>query len=163
MDLGVLASISQVSRDFVLLHDIRSLTSLGSSVYVIGSFLDTGNMPSWTCFIDGFALISNNISQADIPKNNVEMCSLQNIVVKTTPSNLTVVVADDTFVASFVFDYIKYVPISGAILDNATVIVEAFDTQIQYSSGWNKVGTIGMETSVQGASMTFDFVVALCL
>ena len=162
MDLGVLPSTSQVSRDFVLLHDIRSLTSLGSSVYVIGSFLDSGNMPSWTCFIDGFALISNNISQADLSNNNVEICSLQNIAVKTTTSNLTVV-ANDLFLADFVFDYIKYVPISGAILDDATVMVEAFDTQIQYSSGWNKVGTIGMETSVQGASMTFDFVGALRL
>ena len=87
MDLGVLPSTSQVSRDFVLLHDIRSLTSLGSSVYVIGSFLDSGNMPSWTCFIDGFTLISSNISQADLSNNNVEICSLQNIAVKTTPSN----------------------------------------------------------------------------
>ena len=146
----------------MLLHDIRSLTSLGSSVYVIGSFLDSGNMPSWTCFIDGFTLISSNISQADLSNNNVEICSLQNIAVKTTPSNLTVV-ANDLFLADFVFDYIKYVPISGAILDDATVMVEAFDTQIQYSSGWNKVGTIGMETSVQGASMTFDFVGALRL
>ena len=72
-------------------------------------------------------------------------------------------VANDLFLADFVFDYIKYVPISGAILDDATVMVEAFDTQIQYSFGWNKVGTIGMETSVQGASMTFDFVGALRL
>ena len=159
--MGVLASISQVSRDFVLLHDIRSLTSLGSSVYVIGSFLDS-NMPSWTCFVDGFSLISNNISQADLSNNNVEICSLQNIATKTTPSNLTVV-AEGVFLASFVFDLIKYVPVSSAILDNAAVVVEAFDTQIQYSSGWNKVGTIGMETSVQGASLTFDFVGALRL
>jgi hypothetical protein len=160
MDLEVLASISQVSGDFVLLHGIRSLTSLGSSVYVIGSFLDS-NMPSWTCFIDGFSLISNNISQADLPNNNVEICSLQNIAMKTTFSNLTVV-ASSAF-HQFLFDHIKYVPVSSAILDNATVIVEAFDTQIQYSSGWNKVGTIGMETSVQDASMTFDFVGALRL
>jgi hypothetical protein len=130
-------------------------------VFVIGSFMSS-TLPSWSCFIDGFALISNNISQANLLNNNVEVCSLQNIVMKTTPSILTVV-ASGTTDGPFVFDHIEYAPYSSTILDNATVVVDAFDPQIQYDSGWNKVGTIAMETSVQGATMTFDFVGALRL
>jgi hypothetical protein len=128
-------------------------------VYVIGSFL-TSTLPTWSCFIDGFALISNNISQVNL--NNVEICSLQNIVTKTTPSNLTVVALGTTS-SPFLLDHIQYAPDDNTILDNATVVVDAFDSQIQYDSGWNKLGTTGVETSVQGASMTFDFVGALHL
>ena len=77
------------------------------------------------------------------------------------PSNLTVV-ASGTKDSPFLFDYIQYVPDASTILDNATEVVDAFDSQIKYNSGWNKLGTTGMQTSVQGASMTFDFVGA-CL
>ena len=126
-------------------------------MYVIGSFL-TSTPPSWTCFVDGFALISNNISETNL--NNVKICSLQNI--KTIPSTLTVVASGTTPNNPLVFDRIQYTPDPSVILDNSTtVVVDAFDDQIHYDSGWSKLGTIGMETSVQGASMTFDFVGAL--
>ena len=114
-------------------------------------------LPSWTCYIDGFSLISKNISQVDRLHNNVEICSLEDIVIKPTPSNLTVV-ASGTTDGPFLFDRIEYAPGASTILDNATIVVDAFDTQIQYDSGWNKLQEVGMETSVQGASMSFDFV-----
>ena len=59
--------------------------------------------------------------------NNVEIYSLQNIVIKPTPSNLTVVAsgtADSPFQVSI-----------STILDNASVVVDAFDDQIHYDSG----------------------------
>jgi hypothetical protein len=92
-------------------------------VYVIGSFL-TSTPPSWTCFVDGFALISNNISETNL--NNVEICSLQNI--KTTPSTLTVVASGTTADNPLVFDRIQYAPDPSVILYNTTVVVvDAFD------------------------------------
>jgi len=123
----------------------------------------SSTLPSWICFIDGFALISNNISQANLVNNNVEVCSLQNIVMKPTPSNLTVV-AEGTAGAPFLFDHIEYAPDASTILDNATVVVETFDPQIQYDSGWIKVGSTSiMQTATEGSAMTFDFVGALRL
>lgn len=142
----------------MLLNDIWNLTSLGLSVYVLGSFLNS-TLPSWTCSIDGNALISVNLSQTPLPINSVEICSLANIT--TMPSNLSVV-ASNTADGLFLFDSIFYEPDASTILDNATILVEAFDSQIQYDSGWKR-GNTGMETSVQGASMTFDFVGALRL
>ena len=123
-------------------------------------------LPSWTCFIDGYALISNNISQANLLNNNVEVCSLQNIVTKATPSNLTVVASGNTTsdpLAPFLFDYIQYEPDATVILDNATIVVDAFDGQIGYSSGWTTPGEYDCETSVQNSSLNFDFVGAFRL
>ena len=133
LDLGVLPLISQVSRHFMLWLFLQLYLSLGSSVSVIGIFLSS-TLPSWTCLIDGYT--------------------------KPTPSNLTVV-ASGTKDSPFLFDYIQYVPVASTILDNATVVVDAFDSQIQYDSGWNNLGTTGMQMSVQDASMTCDFVGAL--
>ena len=120
---------------------------------VIGSFLSS-TLPSWTCFLDGNELISNTISQVD--PNNVEICSSKNIVAKKTPSDLTVVAN-----SPFLLDRIQYAPDSKTTLDDATLVVDAFDSKIKYDSEWNTFGTTGMQTSVQGASMTFDFVGAL--
>ncbi|KIM42020.1 hypothetical protein M413DRAFT_410625 [Hebeloma cylindrosporum] len=153
---------TQLGRPFNdTLHELTGSGSLsfsftGSSVSVIGSFMSP-TLPSWACFVDGFALISNNISDIDLLNNNVEICSLQNIVIKPTPSNLTVV-ATGTADVPFLFDHIQYAPDGSTSLDNATVIVDAFDNQIQYDSGWNKLESIGMETLAQNASLTFDFV-----
>ncbi|KIM42024.1 hypothetical protein M413DRAFT_27552 [Hebeloma cylindrosporum] len=126
----------------------------GPSVSVIASFVGSG-LPSWTCFIDGNALISNVVPQ--VTASSVEICSLQNIVIKATPSNLTVNASgsDDR---PFLFDRIQYALDPSVIMDNATVVVDAFDNQIHYDSGWSKLGSIGMETSVRGSSMSFDFV-----
>ena len=133
--------------------------SLGSSVSVIGSFLKP-TIPSWMCFIDGFTLTLNSISQVN--QNNVEICSLQNIVIKSTPSNLTVV-ASATFDGPFLFDHVQYALSASTILDTATVVVDVFNDQIHYDSGWSKLGSTGMEMSVQNALMTFDFMGAFCL
>jgi hypothetical protein len=103
-------------------------------VSVIGSLL-ASTLPSWTCFIDGTALISSNISQVDpiYGLNNVEICSWHGIAPKTTPRNLTVV-ASGTTDNLFLFDHIQYAPDASTILDNATVVVDAFDDQIGYYS-----------------------------
>ena len=81
--------------------------------------------------------------------------ALKNTTTKTTPSNLAVV-ASGTTDNPFLFDFIYYAPHAGTILDNVTVVVEASDSQIQYNSGSN-ISEGQPETSVQGASMTFDF------
>ena len=136
----------------MLVNDIWSLTSLCSSVYVIASF-NGSSLPTWTCSINGSPLIAVNLSQTPLPINSVEICSLANT---PTVSQLSVE-ASGTSDGLFMFDSILYEPDASTNLDNATVLVEAFDTQIKYDSGW-KQGNTGMETLVQGASMTFDFV-----
>jgi len=129
-------------------------------VAVIGSFL-TFTLPSWTCYLDGNAFPSNNIS-LNVHLNNVEICSSNGFVLKDTPRYLTVV-ASGTIDNPFLFDHIKYEPDASVILDNKTVVVDAFDDHIGYSSGWSSAGGIGMETSVLGSSLNFDFVGAFRL
>ena len=113
---------------------------------VIGSLNSTLPPSSWTCFIDGYPLISNNIS------NTSEICSLSNIVIKTTstPSNLTLLASGTTKV-SFLLDYIQYAPVASTVLDNATVLVDAFDTEIQYLNDSGEWITSGdqVKTSVR--------------
>ena len=122
---------------------------------VIGSF-HAPKLPSWTCYLDGNAFPSNNIS-SNVNLNNVEICSSNGFAPKDTPRNLAVV-ASGTVDTPFLFDHIQYEPDASVILDNATVVVDAFDDQIEYSSGWSSAGEIGMETSVQGSFLNFDFV-----
>ena len=128
-------------------------------MFVIGSSNNTLPPSSWTCYING----NRDTSPSN---NNVEICSLSNIVDNnTTPVNLTVQ-ALGTSQMPFLLDYIQYAPI-GSIPDNATVLVDAFDTQIKYrdASGGNDSGWVvsgdQVETTLQGASMIFDFVGAL--
>ena len=127
---------------------------------VIGSF-HPPELPSWTCYLDGNAFPSNNISLS-VNLNNVEICSSNGFALKDTPRNLAVV-ASGTVDSPFMFDHIQYEPDASVILDNATVVVDAFDDQIEYSSGWSSAGEIGMETSVQGSFLNFDFVGAFHL
>ena len=130
---------------------------------VIGSFPSAtlpSPLPSWACYLDGNQFPSNDVSQS-LGLNNVELCSLNIDPWKATPSNLTVA-ASGTTDSPFLFDRIEYVPDTSVILDNATVVVDAFYDQINYT-GWSRFGQIGMETSVQGSSLFFDFVGAFCL
>ena len=137
---------------------------------VIGSFKFPGPdvtpaspLPSWTCYLDGNIFPSNNISDF-LNLNNVEICSLSGIVraPQATFSNLTVV-ASGTTGSPFLFDRIQYEPDATVILDNATVVVDAFDGHINYSSGWTTPGQLGWETSVQNSTLNFDFVGAFRL
>ena len=86
---------------------------------------------------------------------------MNGILPKATPSNLTVK-ASGTTDKPFLFDRIQYEPDASVILDNATVVVNAFDDQIAYT-GWSPLSDMGMETSVQGSSLTFDFIGAFRL
>jgi hypothetical protein len=122
-------------------------------VSVMASFLSfNSTQPSWSCFIDGNAF-QNNLHPSN--SSNLNICAT-NITTKATPSNLTVV-ASGTTDKPFLVDYIKYIPDASTVLDNATVIIKASDSQIQYDSSWNISGGQAT-TSVQGASLTFDFV-----
>lgn len=125
----------------------------------MGSFL-ASTPPSVACYLDGNLFPTNKIS-LKWHLNNLEFCSLDGIVPKATPSNLTVV-ASGTTSSPFLFDRIQYEPGTSVILDNATVVVDAFDDQIKIP-GWNAVGGIAMETSAQGSSLMFDFVGAFRL
>ena len=137
---------------------------------VIGSFKFPGPdvtsaspLPSWTCYLDGNGFGPNNISDF-LNLNNVEICSLSGIVraPQATFSNLTVV-ASGTTGSLFLFDRIQYEPDATVILDDATVVVDAFDGHINYSSGWTTPGQFGYETSVQNSTLNFDFVGAFRL
>lgn len=91
-----------------------------------------------------------------INRNNWKLCTLQNIST-TTPTNLTVTASGSTD-SPFLLDRIEYIPAANVILDNATVLVPANDSQIQYDSGWSNFRDIGRQTSVNGSTMTFDFI-----
>ena len=123
------------------------------------TYTSAASLPSWTCYLDGNALIStpNVVTLGNV--TYAPFCLLKDIVPKATPSNLTVV-ASGTADYPFLFDYIEYEPDATSILDNATVIVPALDdqSQIEYSSGWSMVDGVVMETSVPGSSLSFDFV-----
>jgi hypothetical protein len=123
---------------------------------VIGSFsnIRASTAPSWTCFINGFHLSSSNIP--GVNRNNWQLCGLQNISTATS-SNLTVTASGNTD-TPFQLDRIEFVPDASVILDNATVGVDAHDAQIQYDSGWTTFRDIGMETSVNGSTITLDFI-----
>ena len=101
---------------------------------VIGSVVGPGTVPC-TMLIDGETFTSYNTSFSSA-NNNILLCSLDGNEIETTvtPSHLTVI-ASGTSDSPFLFDYIQYVPDASTILDNATVMVEAGDRQIQYSSG----------------------------
>ena len=43
-------------------------------------------------------------------------------------------------------------------MDNSTVLVPGNDTQIQYDSGWSNFRDLGRQTSLNGSTMTFDFI-----
>jgi hypothetical protein len=118
------------------------------------SNIGASTVPTWSCYINGFALIPSNIS--DVNRSNWDFCALQNIST-ATPSNLTVI-ASGTSDSPFQFDRIEYIPDASVILDNATILVDANDTQIKYDSGWSDFRGIGMETSVNGSTMTLDFI-----
>lgn len=123
---------------------------------VIGSFpnIRASTPPSWSCFLNGFALSS--FATPGINRNNWELCSLKNI--STTKANNLTVTASGSTGTPFFLDRIEYIPAASVILDNATVLVQEDDTQIQYDSGWSNFRDIGRQTSVNGSTMTFDFI-----
>ena len=131
---------------------------------VIGSVLGPQTFtPAGSCSVDdGFVF---NISKYSLSaSNNVYFCGQSQIETHRAPNQLTVI-ASGTFDNPFLFDYIRYTPVANTIFDNATVMVQPFDSQIQYNSGgWtiNTSATPGfVETWVQNAlnpSMTFDFI-----
>jgi len=82
---------------------------------------------------------------------------MKNIETTTTPSNLTVE-ASGTSDNPFLFDRIQYAPDASVVLDNATVVVDAFDDQIQYSPGWSTDGSISKQTSETTSFLNFEFV-----
>ena len=51
----------------------------------------------------------------------------------------------------FLLDYIQYAPVASTVLDNATVLVDAFDTEIQYLNDSGEWITSGdqVKTSVR--------------
>ena len=131
---------------------------------VVGSFPPSGK-PSWTCFLDGKPLISDENDDGR-GQNNVVLCLSNNTLPSApsaTPSNLTVV-ASGTPDTPFLFDHIQYTPDASVILDNATVVVNATDPQIFENSGWKAFSLdLGLKTSVPGSSLVFDFIGAFRL
>jgi len=122
---------------------------------VIASFLNSPP-PSWTCFIDGNALVPGGFPSPSL-LNGAQICSFYNIhnTPTTRPFNLTVV-ASGTSDNPFLFDRIEYTPDASVPLDNATVKVDSSYDQIHYSSGWSTNSP--KRTSEKGSSLTFDFI-----
>ena len=136
---------------------------------VMGSVLgpQAGTVAGSCSIVDGNDLtttLTESLTEySSSANNNIYFCELESET-ETTPSQLTVT-ASGTFDNPFLFDYIQYTPVASTNLDNATVMVQPFDSQIQYNSGgWtiNTSATPGfVETWVRNGlnpSMTFDFV-----
>ena len=63
---------------------------------------------------------------------------------------------------TFWLDQIRYLPSSNVSLENSTVIVDASDPAVQYSSGWRESdldedGIIVNFTQTAGSTVTYQF------
>ena len=59
---------------------------------------------------------------------------------------------------TFWFDNIQYLPSASVPLNQAAIIVDSLDSQLQYGSGWGALGSGANMTTVAGSIFTFDFI-----
>jgi hypothetical protein len=59
---------------------------------------------------------------------------------------------------TFWFDNIQYLPSASVPLNQAAIVVDNLDSQLQYGTGWMPLEDIANSTSVAGSMLIFDFV-----
>jgi hypothetical protein len=59
---------------------------------------------------------------------------------------------------TFWFDNIQYLPSASVPLNQAAIVVDFLDSQLQYGSGWGPLGGIANDTTVTGSTFSFDFI-----
>ena len=58
---------------------------------------------------------------------------------------------------TFWFDNIQYLPSASVPLNEAAIIVDNLDSQLQYGTGWEALGEGANMTATAGSIFTFDF------
>ncbi|KAH9484521.1 hypothetical protein JR316_0004003 [Psilocybe cubensis] len=144
------------------LHGTRSDASLsfsfnGTKVSVYGSNNlrnDSGVLdPTWECFIDNISI--GKTAPFQFAENNWLFCDQDGLL--DGPHILTVN-ATVKKQQPFWFDNIQYIPSSSLSLDNAAVMVDSLDSELQYGSGWNALGTTANFTQSPNAIFTYSFI-----
>ncbi|KAF8801613.1 hypothetical protein BYT27DRAFT_7197850 [Phlegmacium glaucopus] len=144
------------------MHGTKSNASLsfafnGTQIRVVGSNNirnDSGVLdPTWQCFIDNISIGASTPFQ--YPENNWEFCEQNTLL--DGPHILTV---NATVLKSQTFwiDNIQYVPSASVSLDQAAIVVDSVDPQLQYGQGWQALGGNANMTTVAGSIFTFDFI-----
>jgi hypothetical protein len=129
----------------------------GSQIRVIGTNNirnDSGVLdPTWQCFIDGISIGAS--APFAFPENNWVFCNQDSLV--DGPHILTVnatVLKNQTFW----FDNIQYAPSASVPLNEAVIMVDHLDSQLQYGTGWEALGTTANMTLVAGSTFNFNFI-----
>jgi len=142
----------------VILASFRVIHFLaGSSITVFGTSLlkpastTTGYDPTWECFVDGVSIGSTKPFTS--PENNWRLCDQPTL--KDGPHVLMVNVT--TSGQTFWLDYIWYTPSSSSSKDVANIVVNHFDPDIVYGSGWRSLGGSANMTTVFGSQLRFNF------
>ena len=128
----------------------------GTSVRVFGTNNirnDSGVLdPTWDCFVDNISIGPSTPFQ--YPENNWVFCSQDKLV--DGPHILTVnaTVAKEQ---TFWFDDIQYAPSASVSLEDAAVVVDSLDPQLQYGAGWQALGGTANMTTQTNSIFTYDF------
>ena len=112
--------------------------------------------PQWDCYLDGAQFKSNDAFA--YPLNNWVMCEQLSI-----PDDQHIFTVNATIRNGqpFWFDYILYAPSVNVPLQEKTIFIEAFDTEVeksmQESKAWQPFGPTANITTIPGTSFKFNF------
>ena len=123
----------------------------GTQIKIVG--VNTGeSSPTWQCFIDNISFSINPPDSSD--SNNRVICEEDTLV--DGPHNLII---DATVLnnQTFWIDNIQYVPSASVPLDQAAIVVDHQDPQLQFSQGWSE-GDFSQVTPVAGAMASYNFI-----
>ena len=124
----------------------------GTQIKVVGVNIGLSS-PTWECFIDniGFSIYPNDGSDS----NNRVICEEDTLV--DGPHNLVVDATVLNNSQTFWIDNIQYVPSASVSLDQAAIVVDRLDPQLQFSQGWTE-GNLSQVTLVAGAMASYSFI-----
>jgi len=87
------------------------------------------------------------------PENNWVFCEADSL----SDGRHTVTLRATVSQSTLWFDRILYSPSSSVNLDSSLILVDASDSAVHYSSGWQAMRDIGQLTLQGGAKVTVDF------
>lgn len=108
--------------------------------------------PTWQCFVDDISIGAT--TPFAFPENNWVFCDQDSLI--DGPHILTVnttILKNQTFW----FDNIQYLPSASVPLNEAVIMVDHLDSQIQYGAGWQALGSTANMTLVAGSTFNFNF------
>lgn len=128
----------------------------GTSVRVFGTNNlrnDSGVLdPTWDCFVDNISIGSSTPFQ--YPENNWVFCSQDKL---TDGPHILTVNATVAKAQTFWLDDIQYVPSASVSLEDAAVMIDSHDSQLQFGAGWQALGGTANMTTQTGSIFTYNF------